>query len=218
VKNDGGGGDSCTFYADAHWSAQAQIPIYTHFPVDFMVPVSEVKETVATKVSTKCEEYELYFRKTGKDGMVSQLRLKNSSSAHTCFLSYSDATNLVVLLDESSSLHTQQVEPYSRLLFVKKGVFGSVEELVGAMGDKEDEDSKPNASASDQPTPAGADDREEELPDENNKKVLFEEDTKNEVKAGSLAGLIDHLIVTPIYGTLAGYVVVCDTAFPEGAA
>jgi hypothetical protein len=167
------------------------MPIYTHFPVDFMVSVSEVKCQIASKVSAKGEDYELYYRKTPDEGQC-----PHRSKSCACACVYANATNpvrAVALLDEKLSLHAQQVEAYSRLLFVKNGVFASVEELAGATGDKDEEVKTSQSSGGD-----GEDG--EETVDENFKKLAFEDDSKTEVKAGSLSSLIDHLIETPIYG------------------
>lgn len=106
----------------------------------------------------------------------------------------------VVLLDEKSSLHGQQVEAYARLLFVKKGVFASIEELAGATGEKEEEGKADGTSERDREA-TGVQDGPEEIADENFKKLTFEDDAQTEVKAGTLSSLIDHLIETPIYGT-----------------
>lgn len=52
---------------------QTQMPIYTHFPVDFMIPAVEVKATIAAKVNAKSEEYELYYRKAPEEGKRSRV-------------------------------------------------------------------------------------------------------------------------------------------------
>lgn len=178
------------------------MPIYTHFPVDFMVPVCEVKTQIASKVNAKGEEYELYYRKTPDEGQPPPPPPTPlpacAPRARGAYLPLPPRpTRTVALLDEKLSLHAQQVEAYSRLLFVKNGVFASVEELAGATGDKEEE-----AKAAQGPG-GGGDGEEggEEMPDESFKKLAFEEGSTTEVKAGSLSSLIDHLIETPIYGT-----------------
>jgi len=91
------------------------VPIYRHFPIDFMASLPEVKQIICSKVRVVPEEYILYHKKS---------------------------PTVIAEFTSDESLFQQNVDAYARLLLVKKGLVSSSEELLQLVGtaDKERED------------------------------------------------------------------------------